>query len=146
VAAPGLDPADADAIVADSRLIRTVRWRLVFWSGLSTLVVLLILGLALYWSAQQSLQASGVAVLSNRTNQIVDVLQNPHGRPDPEYGFIFGGDSSGTLAIPLTRTATISRGASSCPPACRSVNRSPRRPPATWTSARPCSGASPSAR
>jgi signal transduction histidine kinase len=101
VATPGLDPADADAIAADSRLIRTVRWRLVFWSGLSTLVVLLILGLALYWSAQQSLRASGVAVLSNRTNQIIDVLQNPHGRPGPEYGFIFGGDSSGTLAIPL---------------------------------------------
>ena len=101
VAPAGLDPVDAEALAADNQLIRTVRWRLVFWSGLSTLVVLLILGLALYWSAQQSLQASGVAVLSNRTNQIVDVLQNPHGRPGPEYGFIFGGDSSGTLAIPL---------------------------------------------
>src|SRR6202008_1152413 len=40
-------------------------------------------------------------VPTTRTSQIVDVLQNPRGRPGPEYGFIFGGDSSGTLAIPL---------------------------------------------
>ena len=101
IATSGSDPTLAESLATDGRLIRTVRIRLVLWSGLSTLLVLLVLGAALYWSAAQSLQASGVTVLTNRTSQIVDVLQNPRGRPGPEYGFIFGGDSSGTLAIPL---------------------------------------------
>jgi signal transduction histidine kinase len=95
----GGDPADQRALAADSRLIHDLRLRLVLWSGLSTLLVLLVLGLALYWSAGRSLKESGVAVLEDRTNQIVDVLENPRGRPGPEYGFIFGGDSSGTFAI-----------------------------------------------
>jgi signal transduction histidine kinase len=94
------DPADRRAVASDTRLIRDVRLRLVLWSGLSTLLVLLVLGLGIYLTARQSLQSSGIAVLSDRTNQIVDVLQNPvPGRPNPEYGFIFGGDSSGTFAI-----------------------------------------------
>ena len=33
-----------DALAADNRLIRRVRWRLVAWSGLSTLLVLVVLG------------------------------------------------------------------------------------------------------
>ncbi len=97
---PGLDPADAEAIAADARMIRTVRWRLVFWSGLSTLVVLAILGMLLYWSAARTLQANGVQQLEDRTDEIVDQIQNPRGRPGgPEYGFIFGGNSSGTFAM-----------------------------------------------
>jgi signal transduction histidine kinase len=97
----GGDPADQRALAADGRLIRDVRIRLVLWSGLSTLLVLVVLGMALYLTTRQSLRASGVAILSDRTTQIVDVLENPRGRPGPEYGFIFGGDSSGTFAIPL---------------------------------------------
>lgn len=97
----GGDPADQRALAADGRLIRDVRLRLVLWSGLSTLLVLVVLGMALYLTTRQSLRASGVAILSDRTTQIVDVLENPRGRPGPEYGFIFGGDSSGTFAIPL---------------------------------------------
>jgi signal transduction histidine kinase len=93
------DPADERAVAADARLIRGVRWRLVFWSALSTLVVLAILGAALYGTVARSLESTGVQVLTDRTNQIVDVLENPRGRPGPEYGFIFGGDSSGTYAF-----------------------------------------------
>jgi hypothetical protein len=99
VATPGGDPLDAEALAADSRLIRTVRWRLVFWSGLSTLVVLAILGLLLYWSAARTLQANGVQQLTDRTDQIVNDIGHP-GRPGgPAYGFIFGGNSSGTFAM-----------------------------------------------
>src|SRR6476469_5216179 len=101
VAASGLDRADAESIAADNRLIRTVRWRLVLWSGLSTLVVLLVLGFAMYWVAATTLQANGVQQLTNRTTQITEDIQNPRGRPGPEYGFIFGGSSSGTLAMAL---------------------------------------------
>jgi signal transduction histidine kinase len=102
-----LDPADERAVAADGRLIRDVRIRLVLWSGLSTLLVLLVLGIALYWTARQSLRAGGIAILTDRTTQIVDVLENPRGRPGPEYGFIFGGDSSGTFAIPLDEDGTV---------------------------------------
>ena len=47
-----IDPRDDDAeqaaLAEDGRLIRRVRWRLVAWSGFTTLVVLLVLGAALY--------------------------------------------------------------------------------------------------
>jgi signal transduction histidine kinase len=99
VAASAGDRADAEAIATDNRLIRTVRWRLVLWSGLSTLVVLLVLGFAMYWVAATTLQANGVQQLTSRANQITDAIQNPRGRPGPEYGFIFGGNSSGTFAM-----------------------------------------------
>jgi hypothetical protein len=110
VAASGLDPADAESIAADSRLVRTVRWRLVLWSGLSTLVVLLVLGFAMYWVAATTLQANGIQQLTDRTNQVTEAIQNPLGRPGgPEYGFIFGGNSSGTFAWPRsTQMATAS--------------------------------------
>src|SRR6478672_3308863 len=112
VAASGLDRADAESIAADNRLIRTVRWRLVLWSGLSTLVVLLVLGFAMYWVAATTLQANGVQVLTDRANQITDLIQNPRGRPGPEYGFIFGGNSSGTFAWPFDADGqSLARGA-----------------------------------
>ncbi len=98
VAAPGLDPVDAESLAADNRLVRTVRWRLVFWSGVSTLVVLAILGALLYWSAARTLESNGVQQLTLRTTQIVNDLSR--GRPGgPSYGFIFGGSSSGTFAM-----------------------------------------------
>src|SRR5262245_39402173 len=54
----------------------------------------------LYWSAAKTLESNGVQQLTLRTNQIVDDLQDPHGRPGgPAYGFTFGGNSSGTFAI-----------------------------------------------
>ncbi|MEO5940957.1 MAG: HAMP domain-containing sensor histidine kinase [Candidatus Limnocylindrales bacterium] len=92
------DPADERALATDGRLIRGVRWRLVLWSGLTTLVVLAVLGVALYVSAARTLAASGVTQLSARMNQIV-TAEHPGIRPSPEYGFIFGGSSSGTYAM-----------------------------------------------
>ncbi|HEV7809098.1 MAG TPA: HAMP domain-containing sensor histidine kinase [Candidatus Limnocylindrales bacterium] len=98
----------------DARLMRDVRWRLVLWSGLSTLLVLAILGVALYWSAARTLESNGVRQLTERTSQIVDALENPRGRPNgPQYGFIFGGNSSGTFAIALDADGNnIGRGVS----------------------------------
>jgi len=111
IAASGLDRADAESIAADNRLIRTVRWRLVLWSGLSTLVVLLVLCFAMYWVAATTLQSNGFQQLTNRTNQITQDIQSPRGRPGPEYGFIFGGNSSGTFAMAVDASGNnVARG------------------------------------
>ncbi|HET9615425.1 MAG TPA: HAMP domain-containing sensor histidine kinase [Candidatus Limnocylindrales bacterium] len=102
ISTPGPDRVATESLAADGRLIRDVRLRLVLWSGLSTLVVLAVLGAILYGVAAQTLQANGVQQLADRTNQIVDAIHNPGGRPaGPEYGFIFGGNSSGTFAMAL---------------------------------------------
>jgi two-component system sensor histidine kinase CiaH len=106
------DPVDDRALEDDARLIRGVRWRLVAWSGLTTLLVLAVLGIALYVSAARTLADNGVRQLDFRTSQILEQLANPHPRPGgPEYGFIFGGDSSGTFAMPLDAQGNyLSRG------------------------------------
>ena len=100
------DPADRQSLTEDARLIRGVRWRLVAWSGLTTLLVLAILGVALYLSASRTLQDNGVQQLDIRTGQIINDLQN-HPRPGgPEYGFTFGGNSSGTFGM-LDRKSVV---------------------------------------
>src|SRR6267378_355819 len=90
------DPADARALAADGRLIRTVRWRLVAWSGVTTLVVLSILGAALYAVAAQSLETTGKKQLDVRAQAF---RQHPDPGGGPGQGFAFGGTSSGTFAL-----------------------------------------------
>jgi hypothetical protein len=77
--APGLAPAsggpvdartapeDAESL-SEAQLVRQVRWRLVAWSGGSTLLVLLALGIALYVSVASSLQSNGLAALDQRVD------------------------------------------------------------------------------
>ena len=67
--ASGLTPPDA-AQPADARLLRRVRWRLVAWSAGSTLVLLLLLGLALYLSVDASLAAAGERQLTVQCNTL----------------------------------------------------------------------------
>ncbi len=90
------DPADQRALAADARLIRGVRWRLVLWSGLTTLVVLTFLGIALYAVAAQSLETAGRNQLDARAQAF---RQHPDPGGGPGQGFIFGGTSSGTFAL-----------------------------------------------
>jgi signal transduction histidine kinase len=96
MAPSALDPTAADSLAADSRLIRTVGWRLVLWSGLSTLVVLAVLGAALYFVVARNLEANGMAQLDARSAQFVH-RQDP--RSGPGQGFSFGGGASGTFAL-----------------------------------------------
>jgi signal transduction histidine kinase len=112
------DPADERAQAADGRLIRGVRWRLVLWSGLTTLVVLAILGVALYAVAARTLETNGIAQLDNRINPIVNQVENPRLRPaGPDYGFIFGGSSSGTYAVAVDADGNnVARGPGDLPP------------------------------
>ena len=102
------DPADQRALAADGRLIRGVRWRLVLWSGLTTLVVLAILGFALYSVAARSLQTTGEKQLDDRAQAF---RQHPDPGGGPGQGFIFGGNSSGTFALVFDDTgAPVGRG------------------------------------
>ncbi len=100
-ASGGHDAADSEALATDGRLIRRVRWRLVAWSGLSTLAVLVVLGAALYLIAARTLEEQGTKHLDDRIAEIRGV------RPDiddPGLGFIFGGPGSGTFAMILDET------------------------------------------
>jgi signal transduction histidine kinase len=89
------DAAESEALATDGRLIRTVRWRLVAWSGLSTLAVLVVLGAALYFIAAQTLEARAVRQLEQRAAAFRE-----HPEPGrPGQGYSFGGESSGTFAL-----------------------------------------------
>src|SRR3954471_15926732 len=95
VASSGGVPGDAESVAADGRLIRDVRRRLVLWSGLSTLLVLVVLGAALYLVVARNLEANGVAQLNARAAELIH--RDP--RSGPGQGFSFGGGSSGTFAV-----------------------------------------------
>ena len=85
------DPTDTQASEADSRLLRRVRLRLIAWSGGSTLVVLLVLGIALYAAVANSLASASVSQLLARADPVAAALrgepQSPgQGDPGP-FGF-----------------------------------------------------------
>ncbi|HEY6058626.1 MAG TPA: hypothetical protein VIV06_11370, partial [Candidatus Limnocylindrales bacterium] len=86
----------------DARVLRRVRWRLVAWSAGATLVVLVVLGVAIYTAVAGSLASSGQQQLSERASILSDVISNPRlgvGPGDRDrlpIGFAFGGPSSGT--------------------------------------------------
>lgn len=99
------DSVEDAAAEGDARLIRSVRWRLLAWSGGTTLLVLLVLGAALYFTVAKTLEANGVAVLGSRADQIVTAVT--HARPAgdrPPTDFVFGG--GGTFAILIAPDGT----------------------------------------
>jgi len=110
-----LNPSRAGTDVAtpgDAHLLRTVRWRLVAWSGAITLAILLVLGGALYLTTAQSLAAAGSGPLQGRARAIGDLLTRLADRPElfanrPEFGFAFGGTASGTLALVVTPSGDL---------------------------------------
>ena len=105
--------------VPEAPILRRTRWRLIAWSAGSTLVVLLVLGVAIYVAAATSLAAAATAQLQARLADLtlasaavpvtggegpltgtVTVTSDP-GQP----GVVFGGASSGTLAFVTSVTA-----------------------------------------
>ena len=103
---PGNDVAEAVASEADARLVRDVRRRLVAFSGGSTLLVLLALGVALYLSVASSLQAAGQAALDQRAEDLtLFVRGQPPGDGDHPTDIIFGGGGS-TFAILIAPDGT----------------------------------------
>ena len=102
VAAGPFDSAEAHASEADARLVRDVRWRLVAWSGGSTLLVLLVLGVALYLSVASSLRTSGLTALDGRASDLISFMtRRPPTAADSPVDVIFGSGGS-TFAIVIT--------------------------------------------
>ena len=89
--APDDDGAEQGALADEARLLRRTRWRLVAWSGLSTLAVLVVLATALYTVTARALETASVAQLEARTQGIVSFLEGtPDTQEQPGLGFLFG--------------------------------------------------------
>jgi signal transduction histidine kinase len=87
------DGADQVALAGEAGLLRRVRLRLVLWSGISTLVVLVVLGAALYGVVANTLAAASVTQLRSRAHPIEQALTGSSQTPsDPRFlqGFLFG--------------------------------------------------------
>jgi signal transduction histidine kinase len=93
----------------DARLLGRVRGRLVVWSAGSTLVLLLVLGSALYLSVAASLAGAGRTQLDSQARAVRSYLEHlaPGGLTDPDVDTgdqpigrpAFGGPGSGTISI-----------------------------------------------
>jgi signal transduction histidine kinase len=109
-------PSTASAPTADVALVRRVRWRLLAWSGGSTLAILVVLGSLLYGAVAGSLASAATDQLHIRAKSVVAGLLATFstalpGVPplpnDPEGvtivadrpGVLIGGSASGTVAF-----------------------------------------------
>jgi signal transduction histidine kinase len=90
----------------DAALVRSVRRRLILWSGGTTLVVLVVLGSLLYAAVGRSLAAAGERQLADRSDNIHRfIVQSPGGRLP--LGFLFGGGSAATFAFVVGPTGQV---------------------------------------
>ena len=96
---PDDQPSDDDAVTADARLLRRVRWRLVAWSGGVTLIVLLVLGTTLYTAVARSLEASSLSRLQARAEALFPEDDDHDFDDSPPLELVMGGASSGTFAF-----------------------------------------------
>jgi signal transduction histidine kinase len=106
----------------ESALLRRTRWRLIAWSGGTTLLVLVVLGLAIHAAAATSLAETGKQQLLDRVrelafNKVMTVAVGPPGAmavtSDPsQAGVLIGGAASGTLAqiVPFDRFVNAPNG------------------------------------
>lgn len=98
---PEGQPRSPQGSQPDAPALRRVRWRLLLWSGGSTLILLLALGLILGIVTADSLRRSSEQQLADRAGQISRLLaaRPPEGLPEFPVGPAFGGPESGTVAI-----------------------------------------------
>jgi signal transduction histidine kinase len=109
VAPAGASPASGSP---DAPLLRRTGRRLVAWSAATMLVVLVLLGAALYGAVARSLAATSEAQLAQRAQSIVSFLdrasQQFPDRGSPQGGgFAFGGQAPGTVAVIVTGTGQV---------------------------------------
>ncbi len=94
IAVPRADDGAEQAVLADeARLLRRTRLRLVLWSGVSTLLVLLVLAVLLYAAVARTLESASVNQLEARVDPLASFLEGAPGGPGdgPDVGgFVFG--------------------------------------------------------
>jgi two-component system sensor histidine kinase CiaH len=101
------DRVEQQARQGDARLVRGVGWRLVLFSGGTTLLILLALGALLYVRVASSLETTGIAQLDARADSLKQFLGGSDNPGDgPPTGLVFGGGSSGTFAVLVTADGT----------------------------------------
>lgn len=89
------DPATRPARpIGDAALVRRVRWRLLAWSGGSTLIALVALGALLYTAVAWSLETTGEEQLRNRAMEIAAGIEVRAG------GAAVGGGVTSVTGIP----------------------------------------------
>jgi signal transduction histidine kinase len=104
----------------DAGLLRRVRWRLVAWSSGLTLVVVVVLGAALYASMATSLQSAAMEQLNTQASAVERVLSALGGGDRllrlgdlptgvPIGGAVFGGGASGTVAFVIDEEGRLLR-------------------------------------
>ena len=108
---PRVDPRDDDAeqaaLAAEARLLRRVRRRLVAWSGISTLLVLLVLGSALYAVVANTLAGASTAQLHNRVDPWVARLTAADPNPGQAPGFGFQPGQGNTFLFAFDNTGEL---------------------------------------
>src|SRR5450755_2308294 len=88
----------------DARLLRRTWRRLILWSGGITLAILVVLGAVIYLAVDRSLSDSTGQRLQDRADQIAGFIGRAPGQDASlglqlQTGIVFGGPSSGTLAM-----------------------------------------------
>ncbi|HLX35761.1 MAG TPA: HAMP domain-containing sensor histidine kinase [Candidatus Limnocylindrales bacterium] len=101
---PSPDSIDAGSVEEDARLVRRVRWRLVLFSGGSTLLLLVVLAGVLYASVENSLSSASIAQLQQRADSTARVVESGRQGPGPgpdnlPTGIAFGGGTAGTFVM-----------------------------------------------
>lgn len=89
---PTLDAVEDRERERDARMVRGVRWRLVLFSGGATLLVLLLLGVAIFTAVENSLASTSVARMDRRAHDLAQYLARPGNRP-PRLDMYVGEDS-----------------------------------------------------
>ena len=95
----------------DAPLLRRTGRRLVAWSAATMLVVLIVLGTALYGAVARSLAATSEGQLAQRAQSIVSYLsrasQDFPERGGPPLGLVFGGQAPGTVSVIVTSAGQV---------------------------------------
>ena len=112
-AAPDVAPkvtAAGGGTSPDAPLLRRTGRRLVAWSALTMLVVLVVLGAALYGAVARSLAATSESQLAQRAQSIATFLTRPTlgtGRGGQPFGYAFGGQAPGTVTVIVTSSGQV---------------------------------------
>src|SRR5262245_54627584 len=94
---PSPDAAEDRERAHDARMVRGVRWRLVLFSGGATLLVLLLLGVAIYTAVGDSLVNTSIGRMGDRANRLSNWVCGPRDRRQPLTDLLLGQDT-GTFA------------------------------------------------